>query len=112
MKKSSSVAGTAAAMPLSRKTASRRRNSGTRQARASGAGASVLAVGRGARLSSARPTASVMASNSAVTPKPAVDGSTLAATTPTSAKPSRQATTRLCIAALPPSRAAAGRTGR
>ena len=62
-------------------------------------------TGRGARANSATPKASVTANTTLATPRPANDGSTLATSTPTSARPSRHETMRARWLSSPPSRA-------
>ena len=60
---------------------------------------------RGAKRNKARPTASASASSAEVIASPNKVGKMLAQMTPASAKPSRQATMRVCCTASPPSRA-------
>ena len=117
MKNSTSVAGTALAIPLTMNTASRRRNAVLcqgchRLAGGCGAGEVVGAVavagaalGAGARVQASQPSASAALNTASITGSPASAGSTEASTTPTSAQPSRQATVRLRCSSLPPSRA-------
>ena len=118
MKNSTSVAGTALAMPLSRNTASRRRKPGVRQGADMSARGRVWAcagawsvagmprvAGRGAHAAPAIVTASKPANTAVETSSPATDGSTLATSTPTSARASRQLTMRARWASSPPRRA-------
>jgi hypothetical protein len=108
-KNSTSVAGTALAVPLSTNTANRRRKAGWRR----GVAITVVAVmgatapgsGTTARLQAHHPKASNTAKLLTVAPSPRVPGNTAAISTPSSDSASRQATTRLRWASVPPSRA-------
>jgi translation initiation factor IF-2 len=106
MKNSTSVAGTALATPLTRYTASRRRKAGVR----SGSGQAGAAPARWAMRGAARAPAAPRhgqrhGEDRLVTDSPATDGSTLATSTPSSARPSRQDTMRARWPSSPPSRA-------
>ena len=108
MKNSTSVAGTAAAMPLSMYTMSSRRNSGSASgrpidarndcdgSRAAGAdalgGVASSVTAAQTRVNAAKSTASLPSPPSS---PPTNDGSTEAITTPSSAKPSRTAVMRV-----------------
>ena len=83
-------------MPFNRNTASKRLNPGVRQTDTAGAAAaSAKRSGAGARRSHHKPAARLSASKAEVAVRPNSDGSRLAVITPISAKPSRQATTRV-----------------
>ena len=107
MKNSTSVAGTALAIPLSMNTASRRRKVRERQGSHS---ASIVgdwllrrATGTGARRQASQPASNAIKKRAVVAGRPSATGVIDAKTTPTRPSPSRQATMRLRCASLPPS---------
>ena len=114
-KKSTSVAGMALAMPLTTKTASKRRKGACCQG-CHKSGVSVCSVwvcGGGVTVhcrtsanQAHRPAASAAQSTATVAGQPASEGSTAASSTPTRPRPSRQATQRLWARSPPPWRAA------
>ena len=108
-----SVAGIALATPLSRNTAISRRKAGVRQgsSQAPGsAGAPACSSRSGAARNGAPDSAQIATTSrpmqvATITGTPASAGSTLAASTPASDRPSRQPVMRACAVAPPPSRA-------
>ena len=112
-KNSTSVAGTALARPLSMNTISKRRKpaccQGCQRLPTACSGTTAMVDAKALRATHRqknKPSASMSTSKAVVGPQPHSAGKADASNTPTSAKPSRQATQRLCAMPPPPWRAA------